>query len=323
MSLPQVLLLLGPTASGKTELATRLADSRPVDLINMDSAQVYRGLDIGTAKPTPAEQARYPHALIDICDPAEVYSAARFVADADAAVRRALAQDRLPVLVGGTMLYGRAFRDGLTVLPAAAPAERMLLEAEADERGLAALHGDLEAVDAAAAAQIHPHNRQRLLRALEVYRVSGRPLSAWWRELGARSAAHRLGVEAVCVGLSVDDRAQLHERIAARFRLMLEQGLLAEVAGLRARGDLHPELPSMRAVGYRQCWECLDGRWPEAALADRGIAATRQLAKRQLTWLRAWNPLHRLPAEDLWASAGPRRSADREPLALLLGHLAK
>ncbi|MEM1437078.1 MAG: tRNA (adenosine(37)-N6)-dimethylallyltransferase MiaA [Pseudomonadota bacterium] len=300
MNVPPVLLLVGPTASGKTALAMALADERPVRLINMDSAQVYRGMDVGTAKPSPAELERYPHALLDICDPAEAYSAARFVADADAEVRAALAADQLPVLVGGTMLYGRAFTFGLTTLPAADPALRAAIEAEAEQRGWPALHAELAAVDPDAAAGIHPHNRQRLQRALEVYRQSGRPLSAWWREQDQAGATARLGVRPVVAGLVVSDRARLHERINARFAAMLAGGLIEEVRALRDRGDLHLDLPALRAVGYRQVWEHLDGAYDAAMLKERGSAATRQLAKRQLTWMRSWQALEPLAAEPLW-----------------------
>jgi tRNA dimethylallyltransferase len=277
-----------------------LADAMPVQLINMDSAQVYRGMDVGTAKPSAAELERYPHALLDICDPSEAYSAARFIDDADAEVRSALAAGRLPVLVGGTMLYGRAFTLGLTRLPPADPALRAELEAEAGRRGWPALHADLAAVDATAAAAIHPHNRQRLQRALEVYRISGQPLSTWWREQEQAGAAARLGVRPVVAGLSVSDRAGLHHRINTRFVTMLTQGLIEEVQALRDRGDLHLKLPALRAVGYRQVWEFLDGSTDSAALEERGCAATRQLAKRQLTWMRSWPALNPLPAEPLW-----------------------
>lgn len=300
MSTPPVLLLVGPTASGKTALAMALADQLPVRLINMDSAQVYRGMDIGTAKPSAAELERYPHALIDICDPAEAYSAARFLADADLEVSAALESGQLPVLVGGTMLYGRAFTFGLTELPAADPVLRAELEAEAERRGWPALHAELEAVDPAAAAAIHPHNRQRLQRALEVYRISGRPLSVWWREQEQAGAARRLGVRPVVVGLAVTDRGRLHERINIRFRAMLEDGLIEEVRALRARQDLQLDLPALRAVGYRQVWEYLDGSYDRATLMEKGCAATRQLAKRQLTWMRSWPALHALPVEPLW-----------------------
>jgi tRNA dimethylallyltransferase len=285
---PRVLALIGPTAAGKTELALALAERHPVDLISLDSAMVYRGMDIGTAKPEPALLARHPHALVDIRDPAEPYSVADFVADADAAVRRALARGRLPVLVGGTMLYLRAFREGLATLPPADPATRAAIERDAEARGWDALHEALRRVDPEAAARIHPNNPQRLARALEVYRVTGRPISTWWRAAAGTVVRDRLGVELLEVALAPTDRAALHAHIAARFAGMLAAGLIEEVEALRRRGDLAPDLPSMRAVGYRQVWAYLDGAWDRAELESRGVAATRQLARRQLTWLRSW-----------------------------------
>jgi len=297
---PLVLAIVGPTASGKTAAALRVAADFPVALISLDSAMVYRGMDIGTAKPSPAELAEFPHALVDIRDPAEPYSVADFVADADAEVRRALDAGRTPVLVGGTMLYLRAFREGLAELPAADPAVRSDLEREAAERGWAALHAELERVDPEAAALIHPNNPQRLQRALEVLRVSGRPISSWWREQGATSVAARLGVDLRVVAVLPDSRAELHARIEARFDLMLQTGLVDEVAALRARGDLDPALPSMRAVGYRQVWSYLEGRVSRAEMRAQGLAATRQLAKRQLTWLRGWD----------WVDAQPPDAVD-------------
>ncbi|MEM6707383.1 MAG: tRNA (adenosine(37)-N6)-dimethylallyltransferase MiaA [Pseudomonadota bacterium] len=315
-STPAPVLLVGPTATGKTALAMALADRLPVSLINMDSAQVFRGMDLGTAKPTAAELSRYPHALLDLCDPAERYSAARFVADADAEVRAALAADRWPLLVGGTMLYARAFCYGLTALPAADAQTRAALEAEAQERGLPALHAELEVADPAAAATIHPANRQRLLRALEVYRLTGRPISEWWRAAPLEDAAQRIplatGQRPRVLGLWVEDRAQLHRRIEMRFDAMLDGGLIDEVSQLRARGDLDPQLPSVRAVGYRQVWDFLEGRFDHDELRRRGQAATRQLAKRQLTWMRGWDELERIAAEPLWRGQDAvERQADR------------
>ena len=284
--MPGVLALLGPTATGKTALAFALAERLPVDLISVDSAMVFRGMDIGTAKPTLEEQARYPHALVDIRDPAERYSAADFVADADRCVRRSLAADRLPVLVGGTMLYFRAFREGLADLPGADPALRAELAAEAETRGWPALHAELARVDPAAAAVIHPNNPQRLQRALEVWRLTGQPLSVHWgRHAGARE---RLGVPILELALMPASRADLHERIAARFDVMLSAGLVDEVAGLYRRGDLHDGLPSVRAVGYRQLWPHVAGQVALDHAREKAIVATRQLAKRQLTWLRGW-----------------------------------
>lgn len=303
-----IVLLLGPTAAGKTDAAAALAERQPCHLISMDSALVYRGLDIGTAKPPPALLARHPHALIDIRDPAHSYTAADFVADADLEVRHALQQGKLPVLVGGTMLYARAFRDGLAVLPPADPEVRAAIEAEAAAKGWPKLRERLAQVDPAAAANIHPHNGARLQRALEVFMTTGKPISAYWREQGQSAAPRRLGQELLEFALVPDDRAALHRRIEARFDVMLAQGFVDEVRTLRARGDLHLGLPSMRAVGYRQVWRHLDGEWDAEQMRAKGIAATRQLARRQLTWLRGWPWLETLPAADLEAAAAHIRT---------------
>lgn len=283
-----MLVLTGPTAVGKTEVALALAGRWPVTLISMDSAQVYRGLDIGTAKPSPALRVRYPHALVDIRDPADAYSAADFVADADAAVRSALDAGRLPVLVGGTMLYLRAFRDGLAALPPGDPAVRAALEDEARVSGWDSLYHQLQELDPEAAAGMHPRNLVRVQRALEVYRITGQPISRWWSQHAGVPATERLGVRLAEVALVPDRREALKRRIDARFDAMLAAGLVEEVADLRARGDLSPALPSMRAVGYRQVWSYLQGEMSRETLRERGAAATRQLAKRQLTWLRGW-----------------------------------
>lgn len=285
----RVLAIAGPTAVGKTDAAIALAGRYPVDLISMDSALIYRGMDIGTAKPDAATQRAYPHALLDIRDPAQAYSVAEFVADADTLVRQAWDNGRLPVLVGGSMLYLRAFRQGLADLPTADPAVRAALAAEAEARGWAVLHAELQAVDPAAAQLIHPNNPQRLQRALEVYRLTGKPISAFWREQEDAGVGVRLGATLGVVALLPDSRRLLHERILLRFSDMLNIGLIAEVEALRRRGDLHLGLPAMRAVGYRQTWEHLDGDYGHAELLQRGAAATRQLAKRQLTWLRGWD----------------------------------
>lgn len=299
-----VVVITGPTAAGKTDAALALAERLPVDLISLDSAMVYRGMDIGTAKPSRAVLARHPHALVDIRDPAQPYSAADFVADADAAVRRALARGRLPVLVGGTMLYLRAFREGLADLPPADPEIRAAIAAEGQRLGWPALHAELSRVDPTAAAKIHPHNRVRIQRALEVYRATGRPLSAWWAEQGSAGAPARLGVRLLEVAIVPASRTLLAEPITRRFAAMLEAGLIDEVAALKARGDLSPALPSMRAVGYRQVWAYLDGTYDLETLRERGAAATRSLAKRQFTWLNRWAHVQRLapgPAEGLAA----------------------
>jgi len=284
----RVLALTGPTATGKTAVALALAERVPAALISMDSALVYRGMDIGTAKPAPEILARYPHELIDVRDPLEPYSAAEFVKDADSAVNRALAAGRLPVLVGGTMLYLRAFREGLADLPPADERVRTALLDEARGRGWPALFDELLRVDPAAAAGMHRNNHVRVQRALEVFRLTGKPLSEWWSSHGGTPARRRLDVRLDEVALLPPQRAALGAAINARFDAMLEAGLVDEVAGLKARGDLSLALPSMRSVGYRQIWELLDGRIDHAAMVTQATAATRALAKRQLTWLRSW-----------------------------------
>jgi len=303
-----LLVLTGPTAAGKTDLAVALARRLPVSLISADSAMVYRGMDVGTAKPDPATRRRWPHALIDLRDPADPYTVADFRRDADRAAQLAWQRGRLPVLVGGTMLYLRAFRDGLAKLPPADPALRQAIAAEADARGWPALHDELRRVDPQAAAGIHPRNPQRLQRALEVYRQTGIPLSSFWEdEEAGQPAVLRLRCRLHTVALLPKDRSLLHRRIERRFEAMLAAGLLEEVAALRARPELHPGLPALRAVGYRQAWACLEGRCPRDELAARGAAATRQLARRQLTWLRRWPDLQTLPAPGL--SDGPDEAA--------------
>ncbi|MEA3253028.1 MAG: tRNA (adenosine(37)-N6)-dimethylallyltransferase MiaA [Pseudomonadota bacterium] len=283
---PLAILLMGPTASGKTELAMALHERLGAELISVDSAMVYRGMDIGTAKPSAAELARAPHRLIDIRDPGEPYSAAEFRDDAHREMSKISGAGKLPLLVGGTMLYYRSLLSGVARLPAADPALRAELEAWAAERGLGVLHEALARVDPESAARIHPNDPQRLMRALEVQRLSGRPMSALWREQPAETFPWRT----LSIGLAPADRAVLHERIARRFDTMLEQGFLDEVVALRER-DLSPDLPALKSVGYRQAWAYLDGRYDRATLRDKGVIATRQLAKRQLTWLRAWPAL--------------------------------
>ncbi len=277
-----VVFLMGPTAAGKTALALRLAAQGRFGLISVDSAMVYRGMDIGTAKPDAATLAAVPHALIDVVDPDTPYSAARFRADAHAAVATIRAQGRVPLLVGGTGLYFRAFSEGLSELPGANPDVRRRLQAELGRLGLAALHARLRSVDPAAAARIHPNDTQRTLRALEVYELTGRPLSAQQCRGGEDAAAGHI----VRIVLAPAERAVLHARIEARFRAMLAAGLVEEVQALRERHALHAALPSMRCVGYRQAWQHLEGEFDAATLAARGTIATRQLAKRQLTWFR-------------------------------------
>lgn len=276
-----MVCLMGPTAAGKTEVALALARSLPVDVISVDSAQVYRHLDIGTGKPSAAVLREVPHALVDVREPQDSYSAAQFAADAAQLVRGSWARDRLPLLVGGTGLYFRALRQGLSSLPAAAPALRAELEAAALRLGRLGMHDWLHRLDAPSAARLHPHDAQRVQRALEVALLAGRPMSGL---LGGARAA--LPARALVLVLAPASRAQLHERIATRFRAMLRAGLIDEVRGLMLRPGVHRELPSMRSVGYRQTWDYLAGDRALAELAERGIVATRQLARRQLTWLR-------------------------------------
>lgn len=285
--------LAGPTASGKTAAALAIARVRPIEIVSVDSALVYRGMDIGTAKPTPQERAEVPHHLIDIRDPSETYSAAAFVQDAKRLIGEINARGRLPLLVGGTMLYLKALADGIDAMPAADPDVRKRLEADAAELGWPAMHARLAGVDAITAARLAPNDSQRIQRALEVWHSSGRPLSSF-HAAGASDSGWQA---AAFISLEPTDRAWLHERIAARFDAMLSAGFIAEVQALRARGDLVADLPSMRCVGYRQTWEALDGAWPITELRDRGIAATRQLAKRQITWLRSMPQRHVIAAE--------------------------
>lgn len=283
-SRPLAILLMGPTAAGKTDLAIELHERLGCELISVDSALIYRGMDIGTAKPGLDELARAPHRLIDIRDPAEAYSAADFRHDALEAMRQITAAGRIPLLVGGTMMYYKRLLEGVANLPPADPAIRAELDAQARAQGLSALHDELGRVDPEAAQRIHPNDPQRLLRALEVYRISGRSMSEFWRQ----QAQETFPWNTLSIGVAPAERSLLHARIAQRFEAMLEQGFIDEVIALRARGDLHLGLPSMRCVGYRQAWEYLDGQLDWEGLRERGTVATRQLAKRQLTWLRSW-----------------------------------
>ena len=291
MRRPKAILVLGPTASGKSALALALAARFPAELVSVDSAQVYRGMDVGTAKPTPEERSAVPHHLVDIVEPTDSYSAGRF---RDAAVRlvpEIAARGRLPILAGGTMLYFAALLRGLSDLPTADARVRAELDAEAARIGWPAMHSRLAEVDPAIAARLEPTDAQRIQRALEVHRVSGRPLSA----LQSREPPN-LPFDTLAIALELPDRAVLHARIAERFRAMLRAGLVDELRGLRARHALHAGLPAMRTVGYRQAWDVLEGTAPPDTLEARGIAATRQLAKRQLTWLRSLDGLERYDA---------------------------
>jgi tRNA dimethylallyltransferase len=294
------VLLMGPTGAGKTDLAAALVERLPLEIVSVDAAMVYRGMDIGTAKPSRELLARAPHHLVDVVDPAESYSAARFLADADMAMAAIAARGRVPLLAGGTMLYYRALQSGLAPLPAADAAVRRRIDARAAAEGWPALHAELARLDPAAAVRIRPNDRQRIQRALEVIELSGRPLSA---QLGQdlRGAASQDDLPLV---LAPSDRALLADRLAARFDGMLQRGLLDEVRGLRARGDLHAGLPSMRLIGYRQLWQHLEGGLTLGDASERAVIATRQLARRQLTWLRAE------PRAE-WFDAGEPRAPER------------
>ncbi|WP_018077273.1 tRNA (adenosine(37)-N6)-dimethylallyltransferase MiaA [Thiobacillus denitrificans] len=281
--LPPAIFLMGPTASGKTALAVNLLERFPLEIISVDSALVYRGMDIGTAKPDAATLARAPHHLLDIRDPTEAYSAAAFCDDARRLMADIAARGMVPLLVGGTMLYFRALLHGLDDLPRADAALRKELESEAAGRGWPALHAELAVVDPVTAARLAPNDSQRIGRALEIFRLAGTPMSA----LLDRDQSE-LPYRVLQLALIPSDRAVLHQRIAARFDAMLTEGLLDEVETLRRSYALTPDLPAMRAVGYRQAWAYLDGDIDSVALREQGIAATRQLAKRQLTWLRSW-----------------------------------
>lgn len=278
-----VLLLTGPTGAGKTDWAIRLAESAPVEIVSVDSALVYRGLDVGTAKPPAEVRARLPHHLIDVCDAAESYSAGRFVSEALGCIRAIHARRRVPLLVGGTMLYLRALLDGLAALPEALPELRRELDARAARTGWPALHAELARLDPAAAARIAPNDAQRIQRALEVCYATGKPISELQRATSSPLASYDVRFWM----LDPPDRAVLHERLARRFEAMMASGFLDEVRRLRDRGDLTAEHASIRAVGYRQLWAHLDGRYDLGEAGRRAIAATRQLAKRQLTWMRA------------------------------------
>ena len=308
---PAVICLMGPTAAGKTDLALHLADHLPCELISVDSALVYRGMDIGTAKPDAETLRRYPHHLVDILDPAEAYSAARFRVDARRLIDDVLQRGRIPLLVGGTMLYYKALLDGLAKMPPADPAVRARIEALAREQGWPAVHAELAKVDPVAAARIHPTDPQRLQRAWEVFLVSGVTLTEWHRRQAlenaesSATAAGNLAYTTHYVAVAPRERHVLHERIALRFSQMIEQGFIAEVEALYARGDLDVSMPSVRAVGYRQAWDHLEGKLSRDEMIERGVIATRQLAKRQFTWLRGWRE------EIAWFDSLDPKRADR------------
>lgn len=276
------LLLMGPTASGKTALAVSLAQALDAEIISVDSALVYRGMDIGTAKPTIAERGGIPHHLLDILDPCESYSTGQFLSQAHTLIAEIQQRGKLPILVGGTMLYFNALTQGMAELPTTDAAVRAQLDAEFAAFGKEYMHQQLAKIDPESATRIHPNDPQRIQRALEVYRLTGQSMSS----LIHAAEPHELPFQPIKLVLAPHDRALLHSLIAQRFHTMLAQGLVAEVASLRQRGDLNPNLPSMRAVGYRQVWAYLQGEISHAAMIEQGIAATRQLAKRQFTWLR-------------------------------------
>lgn len=287
-----VIFLMGPTASGKTELALALAAERPVDIISVDSALIYRGMDIGTAKPSAAELALAPHYLIDIKDPVEAYSAADFRQDALSCIQQSVQQGRLPVLVGGTMLYFKALLEGISPLPAADPAIRAQIEQQASVHGWHALHQELSQVDPVSAERIHPNDPQRINRALEVYRITGQSMTQLTQQKG-----ELFPYPVRQFAIAPSDRSELHQRIAVRYQHMLSAGFEQEVQQLKQRQDLHLDLPSIRCVGYRQMWRYLDGDIDYQQMTEQAIAATRQLAKRQLTWLRGWPDVNWLKTE--------------------------
>jgi tRNA dimethylallyltransferase len=280
---PPAILLIGPTASGKTAIASAIAEKLPCEIVSVDSAQVYRHMNIGTAKPDAGLLARIPHHLIDIVEPHESYSAARFRDDALTAMREITERGNIPLLAGGTMLYFQALTEGLNELPGADPAIRLVIDSMAAESGWPGLHRELARVDPETAARLEPNDAQRIQRALEIYYITNKPMA----ELIKKPKYVYFPYSAIKIALVPADRAQLHERIAQRFEAMLELGLIGELRRLRARYALEPGMPSMRCVGYRQVWQYLDGEFGLAALREKGVAATRQLAKRQLTWLRS------------------------------------
>ena len=318
---PLLICLMGPTASGKTDLAIALAQERNCELVSVDSALVYRGMDIGSAKPD------YPHHLVDIRDPSETYSASEFVADANRLADEITGRGKTPLLVGGTMLYFRAFLQGLDEMPGADAAVRSQIAAEAAEHGWPFIHSQLALVDPESAARIHPNHSQRLSRALEVYRVSGTPLSDWHRRGDAGEDGPLQRYRVVQMAICPAERRVLHERIARRFGLMMASGFLEEVRGLWQRGDLGPDLPAVRAVGYRQLWQHLEGECSLDDAVQNAIAATRQLAKRQLTWLRKWPDLAWIYTDSAGnlaensMSDSLQQGAAQDPLNLALNYL--
>ena len=290
---PPVICLMGPTASGKTALAMALHDALPCDIISVDSALIYRDMDIGTAKPTVDELAKYPHRLINLRDATESYSAADFCQDALIEIAKIRANNRIPLLVGGTMMYFKSLIEGISPLPAADNETREKIEREAAELGWEALHEQLTEIDPVSAQRIHPNDPQRLTRALEVFRLTGNTLTQLTQIKG-----DKLEGDVLQFAITPKERSTLHERIELRYQQMIAQGFEKEVIQLKERGDLHENLPSIRCVGYRQMWQYLEGDFDHKEMIFRGVCATRQLAKRQLTWLRNWPDLHWLTTDD-------------------------
>jgi len=290
---PPVICLMGPTASGKTALAMALQEALPCDIVSVDSALIYRGMDIGTAKPTKSELAQYPHKLIDLRDASESYSAADFCRDALAEIAEIRGNNRIPLLVGGTMMYFKSLIEGISPLPTANAEIRQEIETEALAKGWQAMHDQLAEIDPVSAERIHPNDPQRLTRALEVYRLTSNTLTQLTQIKGAK-----LDGDVLQLAITPKERSTLHERIALRYQQMIDMGFEQEVIKLKSRDDLHQDLPSIRCVGYRQMWQYLEGEFDHDEMIFRGVCATRQLAKRQLTWLRNWPDLHWLTTDD-------------------------
>lgn len=294
MSNLPVVFLMGPTASGKTDLAMKLYDHMPCEIVSVDSAMIYKGMDIGTAKPDQETLAKYPHRLIDICDPSEAYSAAEFRMDALKQIEEIRSAGKVPILTGGTMLYFHALKNGLANLPEADAAVRERLLQEAEAEGWAAMHARLAEVDPESAKRLNPNDAQRLQRALEVYEITGRSMTDLWAEQEKQKPDFPI----VSLAVMPQERSELHDRIARRFDIMLEQGFVDEVRTLWDRGDLNLQMPSVRCVGYRQVWEYFAGTWDYDTMKFKGVVATRQLAKRQVTWLRSWENLNWIDTHD-------------------------
>ena len=308
--LPPAIFLMGPTAAGKTDLAVELVQRKNCEIISVDSALIYRGMDIGSAKPDASTLALAPHHLIDIRDPSEAYSVAEFCADALRLMEGITARGNIPLLAGGTMMYYKALQQGLADLPESDPQVRQQLEADVVDHGVAALHTRLAEVDPESARRLHDTDSQRILRALEVYLLTGDTLTSHW----ARQEVYELPYHVTSIGLWPPERAVLHQRIEQRFRIMLEQGFQQEVEALRARGDLDLSMPSMRCVGYRQMWQHLDGEFDHEIMVHKGVVSTRQLAKRQLTWLRSWSDLHYFDSLDANLAFTVLQLLDRMPI---------